>query len=1234
MLLLGTLLLLAPDRAPVAHAAAGSWTGQYYNNTNLTGMPVLTRDDGGVGAVPTTNGTPAIDFFWTGSPGAGVAANSFSVRWTRTDTFAAGTYRFTSITDDGMRIYVDTHNNGGDVLVLNAWFPQPPTEWFNDVVLPAGTHKITVEYYDADNAATAYLRVENLNVLPAGWTGQYYNNTTLTGSPVLTRTKEPYPAFDWATGSPAPGINNNSFSARWTRTMDFQEGVYQFRTVSDDGARVYVDGQLILDYWVNQALTEHVANKQMTAGSHTVVVEYFENTGGAAMYFTLDYRPDLGGFVTDVIADTNGAGFEQLPTSFAFAPDGRIFVAMKDGTVKIIQNGQLLATPYYVVSPVNDYGDRGLLGITLDPQFATNGYVYLAYTYDNNPANPSGLKTAQVIRVNASVPSGNVANGASKLVLLGSVVGTPAQPSCDDYAPTADCIPSDYDSHTVGNVRFGPDGMLYISTGDGASYAAPDIRALRSQNINNLAGKVLRVNPANGQGLTDNPFYNGSVTAIRSKVYALGLRNPFRFNFKPGTGTIFIGDVGWGLWEEQNVVFPGANFGWPCFEGPWQLQNYQTYTTCQNLSSGSVTFALTNYAHPPDAAAVGGDFTGVNNYSSQYHNTYFYADYPRDEISVLKVDANNNVIPGSQNLFTNAADGPVQVQVNPADGDVYYLSINTGELRRIRYIGDNRPPVAVASANPSAGLAPLNVNFSSEGSNDPDAGQQITYLWDFGDGTTSTAPNPAKVFSTNGNKAVTLTVTDPFFLPDTVAIVVQVGNTPPVSTIITPADDSTYDIGDLISFNGSATDLQDGTIPPSGRAWTVKLIHCSDGTFTSCHDHTVLSTSGAGGSFPADDHGDFTFFEIYLTATDSGGLTNTVKHTIRANTVNLGFDSIPSGIEIAVNGTTQAAPFVRTVPRGSTHAIFAVSPQAGLPFASWSDGGAQQHSIVANSNATYTVTFALPTPTPTRTPTATPTSTVVASATPTPTVVAPTATGTLTSTPTSTISPTATSTACDGDIDCDGVPDEVDNCVTVPNIDQANRNSEITALPPPFTFSDHTNPKALVLGDACNPDVDNDGLTQAQETAAGTNPALADTDGDRQLDGAEVRCGSNPLDPASRVVGLDSDGDLLPDACEAIIGTNPNNFDTDGDGISDGIEFLRLGTNPLSSNTDGDACSDGKELASMNADQIVNVADLGITTSRYSLAGEPLYHWNFDLNRDGAINSIDLLMVAVFFGPC
>lgn len=959
-----------------------NWTGRYYNNKNLSGSPVLTRNDG-----------PTLDYLWSGSPGPGVNNNSWSARWERTATYSAGTYRFTVTANDGVRLYVD------GTRILNEWRNQSAT-FTVERTLTAGSHTVRVELYDNTGSAQIRLSMTNITAPPPGaWSGEYFANLALFGAPAVARSDADI-NFDWGEGSPDPLIPDDNFSARWTRTLNFEEGVYQFTTTSDDGVRVYVDGELILDYWIDQAPTAHVANRNMTAGPHTVVVEYYEATGGAMMRLQLDYMPDFGGFITDTVV----SGL-NIATVFDFAPDGRIFIGEQSGRVRVWTPGGGLTT-FYTIPNVNSYGDRGLLGLALDPNFAQNGYVYLSYTYENNAADPAGDKTAQVIRVTAN---GNVADAASKVVLLGSVVGTPQAPSCESYPVTADCIPSDYDSHTIGNVKFGPDGMLYVVTGDGASYSSVDQRALRSVNIDRLAGKILRVNPANGQGLPDNPFYNGNLDATRSKVWAYGFRNNFRFNFKPGTNVIFGGDVGWNTWEEINVIEAGDNLGWPCFEGPNRQSGYQAFATCANMPSSGITFGIHSYLHPPDAAAVGGDFVGANGYPPEYHNTYWFGDFARSEISYLRVDANNNLVPGSITVFSTTADGPVQIETG-ADGNIYYLAILSGQIRRIRYEGANRAPTAVAAANPAAGLAPLTVNFSSAGSLDPD-GQSITYDWDFGDGSPhSTAANPTHQYTADGAYVARLTVRDPLGLIASATVTVQVGNRAPVSTIATPADNSRYDINDVIAFTGSATDPEDGALGGASLAWSVVQYHCADGTYSSCHTHNVVTASGSGGSFQITDHGDFAYYEIFLTATDSGGLTDTTKVTLRANTVDLSFSSNRVGISLTVDGDTRTVPFTITVPRGSQHTVFAPSPQVSgsesVTFESWSDGGAQQHVIAASANTALTATYTVP-PTPTPTATNTPTHTATPTVTDTP-VPSNTPTHTSTPTPTDTPPPTAT----------------------------------------------------------------------------------------------------------------------------------------------------------------------------------------------------------------------------------
>jgi hypothetical protein len=204
----------------------------------------------------------------------------------------------------------------------------------------------------------------------------------------------------------------------------------------------------------------------------------------------------------------------------------------------------------------------------------------------------------------------------------------------------------------------------------------------------------------------------------------------------------------------------------------------------------------------------------------------------------------------------------------------------------------------------------------------------------------------------------------------------------------------------------------------------------------------------------------------------------------------------------------------------------------------------------------------------------------------------------------------------------------------VANADQANRNGEIIDLPPSIPFDDETNHATVGLGDACNPDIDHDGLTLAQEAAAGTDAALADTDGDRRLDGPEIACGSNPLDAASTPTGADADNDRLSDACETLAGSDPAIYDSDGDRLPDGLEVLRLGTSAVLRDSDSDGCNDASEVATSNGDRVVNSADLGLTAARYGPSTSPTYHMAFDPNRDGVINAIDLQIVASRFGPC
>jgi glucose/arabinose dehydrogenase/endonuclease YncB( thermonuclease family) len=657
-----------------------------------------------------------------------------------------------------------------------------------------------------------------------------------------------------------------------------------------------------------------------------------------------------GGFAQDTVV----TGLDR-PTVFAFLPDGRMLIGQQNGVVRIVKNGQLLPTPFIDLQDrVNDYWDHGLLGMAPDPDFATNGFVYLLYTYENDPAQYDGTKTGRLARYTAV---GDTASPASQVVVLGSQVGS----SCDNFPVGTDCIASDSPSHSVGNLKFAADGALFVTLGDGAHFNFVDDRALRAQNLDSLAGKVLRITTS-GQGVAGNPHWNGNPTSNRSKVWGLGLRNPYRFNLRPGTSIPYIGDVGWNTWEEINVATPGVNLGWPCYEGAAQQGGYAPKAVCQALygqGPAVVKAGLVNWNHNnSSAAATGGAFYTGSAYPAQYQGAYFYADFSDSWLRSLRVDAGNALVPGSDAQFATDSNGPVEIEMGP-DNNLYYLAINANQLRRIRYTGGtNNPPTAEASAAPSSGLAPLAVQFSSTGTIDPN-GDPLTYTWNFGDGSpTSALPHPQHTYAANGTYTATLTVNDGRGGTSNDGVTITVGNQAPAATISSPAPTLRYKVGDTVTFAGSATDPEEGTVPSTGLAWEVLIQHCPGG---ECHTHTLTTATGAGGSFQVPDHGDDSYFQVRLTATDSQGLSDSETVTIQPQTLTLTLNTAPPGLQVLYDGTTGTTPFTRTTVAGSTHTIHAPSPQGSQTFASWSDGGAQQHNVtVGTTDVTYTATYTGP----------------------------------------------------------------------------------------------------------------------------------------------------------------------------------------------------------------------------------------------------------------------------------
>ncbi|ROP35794.1 ThuA domain-containing protein [Saccharothrix texasensis] len=623
------------------------------------------------------------------------------------------------------------------------------------------------------------------------------------------------------------------------------------------------------------------------------------------------------GVVSSDCGATVDASFEKVtlddatraPTTLDIAPDGRVFYTELLGEIRV-HDPATGATSTALSLPVYSGGEDGLVSLALAPDFATSNHLYAYYS-------PSG--TAEVNRVSRFTVEGDVIRPDSEKVLLEIPASRREEPG-----------------HTGGYLEFGPNGNLYIGVGDdtnpfqSSGYAPVDERPGRdlfdaqktSANTNDLRGKILRVHPEADGTYTvpaGNLFAPGTAKT-RPEIYAMGFRNPFRFNVA-SDGTLHLADYGPdaggdnpsrgpGGIVEWNVVEEPGNYGWPYCVGdntPFNDFDFATNTSKAKFDCGNPVNDSPNNtgltalpaAKPavvwygngaegdefPEMGAGGEapmagpryefdpDLASDVKFPEYYDGKPFFYDWARNKFWTFSQDDQGGLLKINEWFRGAAPLAPMDVKFGP-DGAMYVVEWGGGYGRdnpdsgiyRIDYTRGNRRPTAKATATPSSGRAPLPVGFSGAGSADPE-GAELTYAWTFGDGGSSTEAEPTHTYRSNGVYNAQLTVTDPSGKSGVTNVQVTVGNTAPSVTMASPVDGGFFDFGDEVAFDLDITDPEDGQPDCSKAVLQPALGH-------EAHAHPIDQINACEGEFATlvdEGHADADiFYSVDASYTDGG----------------------------------------------------------------------------------------------------------------------------------------------------------------------------------------------------------------------------------------------------------------------------------------------------------------------------------------------------------------------------
>ncbi|MDB5104047.1 MAG: Por secretion system C-terminal sorting protein [Fibrobacteres bacterium] len=623
-------------------------------------------------------------------------------------------------------------------------------------------------------------------------------------------------------------------------------------------------------------------------------------------------------------ADQNVISGLSTPMAMEFAPDGRLFVLEKSGAVKIVTGPATTVT--FLTLTVDQNTERGLLGIAFDPDW-NNGVkkVYIHYSVAGGNHN-----RVSIFSVSASDP--NKADPAETILF-----------ELDPLTNSA--------YHNGGALHFGLDNNLYLTTGDN--------RLTTNGQANNLLGKMLRFSktPSGTPGIpnipTDNPFY-ASQTGKNRAIWAFGLRNPFTFAVQPGTGRIFINDIGENTYEEINEATQGGrNFGWPNSEGPTSEAGKTTpiggYVNGYTANGGNYNVG--------DCAIIGAAFynpkPGAEQYPASYIGDYFFGDHCSQYIKVIDLAA-----PTAPTTFATALGGLLMdLKVNPFDGALYYLTLN-GNVGKISYTGSDAPTIA---RQPASQLISVNqpVTFSVEAN-----GTNLSYQWqkngvDIANAKSASYTIPSVTLADNNTTYRVAVKNAVATLMSDAATLTVTSNQRPVPTIAAPASTLKWSAGQTITYSGSATDAEDGTLPATSLSWYVVEVH-------DAHTHPIEGPKiGAGFSYiipTSNETAPGISYRFILEAKDSQGLIKRDSVEIKPNQALITLLTSPAGLQVTLDGQPKTSGFGFTGVVGVTRTLGAVSPQTlnGTTYywSGWSDGKAQTHDIsTPSTNSTFTATF-------------------------------------------------------------------------------------------------------------------------------------------------------------------------------------------------------------------------------------------------------------------------------------